>query len=284
MQLSVIIPYHNNKVELLRLLESIPEDSSLEILIIDDHSEVALEEVPHSRAKILQQRDGARWAGAARNLGMFHAQGDYLLFADSDDYFVKGAFNILSESLFGEDVIFFKPLSIKENGNASNRHVLYEGLVDMYISNGANDILYKFHVPWSKAFRREFLIDKSIFFDEVIASNDVLFSLKASILCGNFRVLNKSIYCVVESASSLTKMRSEEVIDSRFDALSRYNDFLIARGDKKLAAMSGHLKNSIYFGFSKFMYRLFYCINKGYPIFYNFSHFIRALRYLSSKK
>ncbi|MHA2767484.1 glycosyltransferase family 2 protein [Vibrio diabolicus] len=283
-KISIIIPYHNNLNQLSSLLNTIPEHPSIEVIIVDDHSDNPLIDVPHSRAKVIHQLPGKRWAGAARNTGILNAKGEYLLFADSDDIFTEGAFDVLERLDVASDLTYFKPTSIRDDGTASLRHWYYEEMVSNYLNNSDTTILYKFHVPWSKLYKREFILREDIRFDEVIASNDVLFSLKSAMLCHSFSVFDDVIYCVVESANSLTKKKSEIVIDSRFDALSRYNDFLIERNDKNLAAMSGHLKNACSFGFSKFMYRFFFCINKGYPIFYGFSHFLRALRYLRKNK
>lgn len=283
-KLSIVIPYHNNYDQLVILLESIPQEPWIEVLVVDDHSKVPLSKLDHCNVKVIHQASNKRWAGAARNTGLKEAIGDYVLFADSDDYFVEGAFDIIRGLCGNDDLVFFRPTSVMEDGTRSDRHVSYAELIESYCTNGSKDILYKFHVPWSKLYRRQYLVDNRIFFDEVVASNDVNFSLKSSLLSGSFKVTNDIIYCVVESCSSLTKNKSEKVIDSRFDALSRYNDFLISISDENLAAMSGHLKNSMSFGFSKFMYRFFYCINRGYPLFYNISHVIRAMRHLRAKR
>lgn len=283
-KLTVIVPYYNNRTGLSRLLKTIPNIDDIEVIVVNDHSDNIDDVVSgYGMVRLINQEDGLRWAGAARNTGLSHARGEYVLFADSDDMFTEGAFDTLNSYMNGHDLVFFKPTSISDDGSESNRHLLYSMQIDSYIERNDREIFYKFHVPWSKLFKRDYLISNNIFFDEVIASNDVLFSLKSSMLVNNFLVSEKIIYCVVESCSSLTKQRSEDVIDSRFEALCRYNEYLKSIGDTNLAAMSGHLKNSFEFGFSKFLYRFFYCIYKDYPIFYGIKHLFRAMRYFTIK-
>ncbi|MFI8622106.1 glycosyltransferase family 2 protein [Marinomonas sp. NPDC078689] len=279
-KLSVIIPYYNSKESLSRLLDSIPIFEAIEILVINDHSDDISDVIAkHGSAFLYEQVEGKKWAGAARNLGLKHARGEYILFADADDYFLDGFFSLVSEYFeSGKDVIYFSPTSIKVNGESSKRHLRYEELVKNYVSAQDLAIKYRFHVPWSKLFRRRFLLENSIQFDEVIASNDVVFSLKSSVLAESVAADQRSIYCVVESDSSLTKIKSEEVLDSRFYASCRYNDFLRSIGDKNEAAMSQFIYHAYKFSFYKSLSVFFFCKYKKYKVFYDFSHIMKVAK------
>ncbi|MBS0043582.1 glycosyltransferase family 2 protein [Shewanella sp. M16] len=285
-KVSVIIPYHNSRESLVKLLNSIPDYEWLEVLIVNDHSDdISTIVSEFSRVKYLKQINGKRWAGAARNLGIQYSQGEYLVFADSDDYFLPEAFELIQSMLVCEfDLLFFSPVSETESGSRSIRHLGYKKLVEDYLESNSNDIKYRFHVPWSKVVKKDLVIKNDIYFDEVIASNDVNFSLKVACYAKKIIADNRSIYCVVESDFSLTKQLKEDVIDSRFEALARYNDFLININDPNLAAMSGHLYSASKFGFYKFLSRFFYCKYKRYRIFYSWSHIYSVLqRGLSNK-
>jgi len=277
---SVIIPYYNSRASLSKLLSSIPEHDWLEVIVVNDHSD-SIEDIisKHKRSITFMQLKGHRWAGAARNLGLQKSVGQFILFADADDCFLEGAFDkVYNYCHKSNDLVFFTPTSRKESGESSTRHLSYKQLILDFIETGKDAIKYRFHVPWSKLVSRKLIVDNNILFDEVIASNDVNFSLKCSYFAKNIAVTTDEIYCVVESDQSLTKQLSEEVIDSRFDALSRYNDFLISKGDPNLAAMSGHLFSAYKFGFNKFLSRYFYCRYRGYKIFYSWSHIFSVIR------
>lgn len=281
--ISIIIPHYNSVDTLRTLLNSIPNKDDIEVIVVDDHSDVDISElaVEFMEVDFYKQEDGLKWAGAARNLALKKAKGKYLLFADSDDFFLHDAFDIINEYIEKEfDIVFFSPTSqFIEDKMISDRHTGYALLVDDFIKDGNDEIKYKFHVPWSKLILRSLVVSNSIQFDEVIASNDVNFSLKCSFYARRIHADSRKIYCVVESLNSLTKIKSEAVIDSRFEALCRYNDFLSSHKYKaRQGAMSGHLFNALSFGPYKFLYRFFYCKYQGYPIFYSLKHLIRAFR------
>ena len=288
--LTIIIPYYKKINSLEQLLCSIPQKESIEVIVVNDDDNIDTQFFNLLRCfpkvKFFEQLPGKRWAGSARNLGLSKAKGDFVLFADTDDYFIDGFFDILL-SYFDKkfDMVFFRPASSLEGGGYSSRHLSYSMLIDDYFNKKNEEILYKFHVPWSKLYRREYLVNQDIFFDEIVASNDVNFSLKASYFArDNYAVDKRSIYCVVESSSSLTKAKTIENAKSRFFALCRYNDFLMSNNDNNLAAMIGRLLPFLKVDFKFFIKKLILCKSKGYPIFYSRRNIIRALKLYFFKK
>ena len=108
---SVIIPHFNDTDRLQRLLNSIPAlRDDIEILVIDDCS-ARNTNFFHVQSKWTS----VRWmstsknsgAGAARNLGLMHALGEYIIFADSDDEFCPFAFDVFDYGISGQDVVYF---------------------------------------------------------------------------------------------------------------------------------------------------------------------------------
>jgi len=287
-KLSIIIPYHSNPLKLERLLSSIPQLNYLEVIIVNDHGERP--KIIESFCKLLnikcfEQVPGKKWAGAARNLGLKKAKGEFVIFADSDDYFINDSFVFLFQYLdYSFDLVFFRPVSIKETGGESTRHIRYSSLIDEYLLKNDRSILYKFHPPWSKLYKRSFLLEENICFDEVIASNDVNFSLKASYFArNNFIVDEKSFYCVTESALSLTKTKNFEVASSRFLALCHYNDFLISKNEKNLLPMINRLLPFLIYSPVLFLDNILLCRSKGYPLFYSIFDVIRIFKFFVKK-
>lgn len=282
--LSIIIPHHNSPDTLIRLLDSIPNNDWIETIIVDDRSQPdVIDEIDESLDKypntsFFRLPEGKCWAGTARNLGIDKSQGKWLLFADADDFYLSEFETILEPFLQSQaDVVYFPPISSKADGEKGTRHERYERLLNLFCEKKQNSILYPFYVPWSKLVSREHVIKNGIRFDEVRASNDVMFSLKVAFYAESIECSRDSIYCVTESSHSLTKQLSKEVLDSRFVAACRYNDFLLQhKSSAPLLPMSLHIWNARHYGKSNMYQKFIESRRKGYPIFYGWRHFMRA--------
>ena len=281
LKISIIIPFYNDHKNFERLISSIPERQDIEVIVIDDHSDkLPLLQLARNNVKIVIQDSGKKWAGAARNKGLDLAKGQYILFADSDDYFIDNAFDIIEEyTNKNHDIVFFSPTSILENGGVSLRHTQYATLVSNYVNNSDESIRYEFIVPWSKLYRAEIIVRNNIRFDEVIASNDVMFSLKTGFFANNIEAINKSIYCVVESSTSLTKSVTEAVVDSRFAVLCSYNEFVKEHLESRvLISAVSCISRARKISFFKMLSVLCLSLHKGYPIFPTIKGFKRWIK------
>lgn len=216
---SVIIPHYNSVAQLNRLIESIPVNDCIQLIVIDDKSTentaTAEQKVIAKGGLFLHNTTPVKGAGTCRNLGLEQAAGKWLVFADADDYFLDGAFDILKKySDAKEDIIYFSPTSrYSDSGKTAQRHIPFEKLVHHYIEtpSGDNEILlrYKFMVPWSKMIRNQIVQKNHITFDEVPASNDVMFSMKTAYHAASVSVSDEQIYCVTCATDTLTTKRSE---------------------------------------------------------------------------
>ena len=92
-KVSVIVPVYNTGAYLEQCLSGIQGQTlkEIEIICVDDGSsdnsveQIKKLESEDARLCLLTQKN--RGGGAARNAGMRHAKGKYLVFLDSDDYF-----------------------------------------------------------------------------------------------------------------------------------------------------------------------------------------------------
>src|SRR5690625_5001957 len=140
-QYSVIIPHYNDPIRLERLLKSIPvKRTDIQIIVVDDCSPNQKEllnlknKYPQVEWYNTKKNSGA---GAARNIGLAHVKGDYLLFADSDDQFTANAFDILDRTLTpGVDLTYYLAEAKIENSSApSNRAARFNNFCLKYIKN-----------------------------------------------------------------------------------------------------------------------------------------------------
>ena len=97
MNLSIIIPHYNSSNFLEKLLLSIPKKKDIQVIIVDDKSELSHLKVIYELKKIYSfdffQNNRDKGAGSCRNIGLEIAIGKWILFADSDDFFVNN-FNL----------------------------------------------------------------------------------------------------------------------------------------------------------------------------------------------
>ena len=185
--LSIIIPHYNSTELLQVLIASIPEREDVEILLIDDNSTEhpkRLMDIVGARPgqiRLFYNEPGKNSAGACRNIGLEHAAGKWLLFADADYYFMPGFYEKAAayfESDF--DLVWFIPTSwnLSEN-KLDRRHVRYEKLVREYLENkGEREeirLRYLQESPWSKLIRRQSVEDNAIRFETTMVANDIMF-------------------------------------------------------------------------------------------------------------
>ncbi|GLQ75303.1 glycosyltransferase family A protein [Vibrio penaeicida] len=235
---SVIVPHYNSQQALEILLESIPDRHDVEIIVVDDNSHQPLNiQKQFKNAKLLTKVNdsGVKGAGAARNIALDIATGHWAVFADSDDYFTKQAFDSMDQETADDiDVVFFSPTSIYlHNNQLSNRHIEYEKLISDYLNNGDLSIRYKFYVPWSKVIKMSLIKESNIRFDEVIASNDLMFSLRVGVNLRTFSVSKSTVYCVTSGQGSLTKQFNSAVMTSRLLIELKRNEYCCEHGLKE---------------------------------------------------
>ncbi len=210
---SIIIPHKNCPSLLIRCLKSIPRKDDIEIIIVDDNSDNDKKPIiDRDDAKILfLNKAQSNGAGKARNVGLSNTRGRWILFADSDDYFVDNFYEIISgHSDSKADMILFKSNSvISDTLEQSDRHLSMNEKLDRYFRGEISAKLASLdiEVPWCKMLSADFLNKNNIKFDEVLASNDTMFSTKATCLANNIEISNSILYVVTYRDGSLWTTR-----------------------------------------------------------------------------
>lgn len=104
-RISVIVPVYNVEAYLPQCLDSITaqDHKDLEIILIDDGSTDSSGAIcdayaeKDSRIRVIHQKNGG--AAAAKNAGLRIASGEYLAFADSDDFLERDAYSYMLSAL-----------------------------------------------------------------------------------------------------------------------------------------------------------------------------------------
>lgn len=238
---SIIIPHYNIPDLLLRCLKTIPVRDDLQVIVVDDNSPDAdayLERYPELSRPFLSfirtpKRGGA---GYARNIGMEHAQGKWLIFSDADDYFVEEFDAIINEFPDNpEDIIYFKALSVysKDTGKPSDRISWLDAIFDRYFLTFQDEELRCNHcVPWGKMMKMSFIQKHQLRFDEVMYSNDVYFAVRAGCLASSIKVENQPFYILTERAGSLASQfgQKPKELQTRAEVSFRTQKFINQTG------------------------------------------------------
>lgn len=207
---TVVIPHKNRQQLLKRCLDSIPRREDVQIIVVDDNSDpkkVDFQNFPglHEKNTEVYFTKAAKGAGYARNVGLDHAKGEWIFFADSDDWYLE---NLESEmdhyARSNADMIVFRQQRKDVDGNDIDS--FYDILFDETAKTGNLEKLkYQYACVYGRFIKKQMIEKYHIRFQEVRYSNDVLFSLKVSYFSKDIQFVNKPLYCVCESPNSLMR-------------------------------------------------------------------------------
>ena len=210
---SVVIPHRNCTSLLKRCINSIPERDDLEIIIVDDNSNVEQVDFDHfpglnrKNTKVIFTKEG-KGAGYARNIGMKYASGKWLLFADADDWYEPILTELLEKYAFTDvyDIVYLNAQCVDDENKISSF------CISRYISNYLNRkflskmvLRYGVWTPWTRMVKRSFIEKYKLRFEEVPLANDMKFCLSCSYKAEQIDVFPKIIYNYFKpSTGSLT--------------------------------------------------------------------------------
>lgn len=246
-ELTIIIPHYNSPKELKILLKSIyDENEDIEVIVIDDKSDSDInifneckEQFEKLGTIFIENTSGIKGAGKSRNIGLEHARGRWILFADADDYFLHNFYQkvkIYFDSKY--DIVYFSPTSINlDTMQEGNRHKIMKKCIEAYKQNSdeANLLQLKYRVisPWSKLIKRNLLEKNDIKFEEILVANDRMFSIQSSFWASSVAVDDNIIYCITRKNGTLTTKQDENSYFTRLYAYVRSYQFLKTHLDNK---------------------------------------------------
>ena len=227
---SIIIPHYNIPDLLFRCLKSIPERDDVQIIVVDDLSpnvdKIVQDIKGISRNNIeFYIVDEKLGAGHARNIGIQKSLGEWLVFADSDDFFVENVDSIWDKYCKSDaDIIYFNVRSCYSDDTShlyiDNKDVFFE----RYAKDG-DDRVFRlgYTEPWGKMIRRSLVINNNIKFQETLAHNDFLFSVKTGILAKKVMPVDLQLYWYVFRKGSLGNHVGKEPIKKVEDRVRAFN-------------------------------------------------------------
>lgn len=210
---SIIIPHYNIPALLERCVNSVPVRDDLQLIVVDDCSPCA-SEVESTISKLRANRPIEFYstpyggsAGRARNIGLEHAEGKWVIFADADDFFDSGFDDILNDNIDNEsDAIYLKCRSVQSDDLTKPSKRIIDDEQHFDKSHPDENELYfrtRHQVPWGKIIRKSLIEKNDIRFDETRYANDAMFSVSIGCVAGKVDLINKYFYVVTERENAL---------------------------------------------------------------------------------
>jgi glycosyltransferase involved in cell wall biosynthesis len=212
---SIIIPHKNIPNLLQKCLDSIPKREDVQVIVVDDNSDpdiVDLENFPglgreNTEVYLIKEWKGA---GYARNVGLKHAKGKWLVFADADDFFYDSldfAMDTYKDDVC--DVVFFKGASeYLQSHSLANRCDLFNERVEIALKTGNYEPVLFYSSPWNKFINRAFLLENHITFNEVLRGDDIVFMAMIAVKVQSCKASDFVTYCVTVNENPIAAYQS----------------------------------------------------------------------------
>jgi len=213
--ISVIMPIYNVEKYIKTSVDSILNQSfrDFELILIDDGSTDNSGELcdkyaaKDSRVRVFHIKNNG--VSNARNVGLRHANGQYVYFCDGDDYIDDNAFQVMSDILrkYSIDLLifgyYFEAHKVDKNGRLyidrysasfdynslySSKEDIKKDLVNMWNKS----LMYN---VWNKLYRLDIIRNQNIEFStKLTMGEDLDFSNKYFVYCNSFYVLSDCFY------------------------------------------------------------------------------------------
>ncbi len=265
---SIIIPIYNTEKELPRCVDSIlnQEYADYEIILVDDGSQDRSGELceqygrTNKHIKVVHQDNAG--ASAARNTGVDAAQGDFLIFVDSDDIWERA--DGLSELALATmrnksaDVLLFGIRIYRENNEFEKE--LRPELPPIHSTEKEavlKHLVYRYQyisAPYCKAISRELFQKNNLYFTKGLLSEDIEWSARVMIASKQIAVCPISIYGRIRRGSgSLTSQIDERNIQDILSSIE--NGILYTKSHGERASLL-----TLYYEYWSYQYAMLLCL------------------------
>lgn len=234
---SVVVPVYNVKDYLPKCIDSVlaQDFEDYEIVLVDDGSTDGesgaicdrYAAAHPERIRVIHKPNGG--LGDARNVGMEAAQGEYVVFLDSDDYIGAGMFRTLAGAIdrFHSDVIDFG-FAVDTDGTITKR------LVDDLPHNRTftlaelPQLLLTQPNAWSRCWKRSLFLDTGIRYPSRVWYEDIRTTTKLFAAADSICAVPDVFYYYVVREGSITRnpnvKRNAEILEAFDDLLGWFRE------------------------------------------------------------
>lgn len=271
---SVIMPVYNTPIVFLdECIASVLGNTykSIELVIVDDCSNENIYEYLcrirdiDDRVRVIRL-DLHKGAAKARNIGMDNASGEYVLFLDSDDVYDKSMIDkmysrvtqfsadigICSYTTFDSKTKTIKGKKLfKTRKKIVNSTFSFVDLEEQSLINGWST------APQNKIYRRKFLFDNSLRFQDLQSSNDVYFTVMSAMLA------QKIVYCNIDEQLVFIRTGTSGQISYRRHPMDYYTAIKKIMDELKLSNEDVRIKQILVLLFDGAVFELNYSCSES---------------------
>lgn len=261
--LSIIVPVYNVQRYLKKCIDSLLsqdiEQSVYEIILVDDGSiddsgmvcDTYAAHYPN--VSVIHQKN--QGLSVARNVGLEHAGGKYVLFIDSDDFIQDSILASLVECLRQNDldILRFKFTRVNEDGSQNTSYAALSSNdpknMESSVYNGhdylINHLGYECYA-WQFLLKRDLLIDNNLFFKPGIIFEDSEWTPRIMEKARRVSEVDIKGYYYLQRDGSITKDRAGKVIRGQLDLIDLLSIQMSRLEDKRwYQGMIAHITVSI---------------------------------------
>ena len=208
-EVSIVVPVYKVEPYLRQCLDSVLAQSfaDFELILVDDGSPdncgAICDEYAErdDRIRVIHQENAGQ--GKARNVGMDHAVGKYLIFLDSDDYWLPSTLEMLySEAERNQtQVLVFGAVPFWDGMEEPEKHPVYRHTVQNGIVKSGPESLKSaldakeyYTSPCLRFYLLRYMRETGLRFDEERIHEDVTFSFLAYLLAERVECIGEQFY------------------------------------------------------------------------------------------
>ena len=199
---SIIVPIYNAEKYLYRCIDAILAQKFIdfELLLVNDGSRDSSKSIcdaysqKDNRIKVIHKQNGG--ASSARNIGLEAAKGEYIAFADADDWMDSDWLSYMVENIYDTDLVVTghimhdgeKEIAIDLTDTCYSKNEMSDGCYKLLNSNQMGYL-------WSMLFRATIIKTNHILMDEKMAlQEDLDFILRFLHHTTSFKTVNSCHY------------------------------------------------------------------------------------------
>lgn len=229
---SIIVPIYNSEDFLKKCLDSIIMQSftDYEVILIDDGSTDSSLKICREyekidvRFKVFTKKNGG--ASSARNLGIENSSGKYLIFLDSDDFWINDWLGKAEKKLIFEkdtEVLFLQTSKLKKSGEFTDSvgykfDVLNQTQLYEYISKQKKVSVS----ACLKVTKKSLFTDRELYFQESLLAEDIDWFFKLITKANFFSSLDCPVYCYRIRENSISRTADQKRLNDYTQILEKW--------------------------------------------------------------